>query len=136
MDYGLIFQFNNKRYYEIIWDSEYFQFGLNVKEKKQLEEIERIKIWDVSNDFHWTNILERKIKSVNIHWKSVEQENRIIDYPQDIEMVFEMGKIYLYQHHCIIKTQITLVNIQMKLFYSLIVSIAKKYNVVSKKFIS
>jgi hypothetical protein len=89
LDFGLVIEFDDKLFYKIYWDDEYYQFGISCKKIENISDSKFSKIWDVSFNDKWKDLLNKKIIDIKVYWDIAQQNNENIEYPQDLELVFD-----------------------------------------------
>jgi len=82
----------------VIWDAEFYQYGLSVNERPCENELHDPTVWDVVSDSNWVSLLHRKIRGVEVYWSYFEnlEDGSRYYYPQGMEITFERDdKIFL-----------------------------------------
>ena len=131
LDYGLVFEFENKTFFEIIWDSVFYQFGLSCKQIDNLLDSDNNKVWDVTFNNSWKDLNNLKIIDVKVFWETASEGNQEFDYPQDLELTFENNKRIYLSASAYIKEDDKFVDYSDEVVVIFNQEIAKKYKVCS-----
>ena len=95
LDYGLDLMTKDGEVFGIIWDNEFFPYGVSIKNEPLLgKHVINASIIDVSTSSRWSEILGQKIVQAKIVWSWVKEGNgkEKIYYPQDLVIQVESGQ--------------------------------------------
>ncbi len=97
LDYGCDLELEDGTIIGIIWDSEYFQYGIGVLKSSIASQLTDFSAWDVSKENHWTSLMNMAITKVKVHWSWAQYEGQEKqDYPQELEIQFDDGSIVFF----------------------------------------
>ena len=97
LDYGCDLEFADRTIIGIIWDGEYFQYGIGVFKCSTASHLTGFKAWDASKENHWASLINMAITKVKVHWSWAQYEGQEKhDYPQELEIEFENGSIVFF----------------------------------------
>lgn len=90
LDYGCDLEMRDGSIFGIIWDWEYFQYGIGITQTSLSTKLSGVRVWEVTNDKHWANLIGQTIAKVKVYWSWVQSEgsSEKIYYPQDVEVEF------------------------------------------------
>ena len=131
LDYGLVFEFDDKTFYEIIWDSEFYQFGLSCKQINNLLDSDYTKVWDVTYNNSWKDLISHKIIGVKVFWETAFENEQEFDYPQDLDLTFENDKHIYLSASAYLKEEDIFVDYSDEVVVIFNQEIAKKYKICS-----
>ena len=111
IDMNIILLLDNGELVQIKWDNEFYPYGLGLEKINQLNYRKGIKTIDVSSNHNWNNLLNNKIKKINVLWdscKTTRTEIKKIGFikytkrktieirlPQSWEIEFENSKLWI-----------------------------------------
>jgi hypothetical protein len=97
LDYGCDLEIEDGSIFGIIWDSEYFQYGVGVFKLSLSSQLTDVRVWDVTSENHWASLIGKTITKVKVYWSWVQYEgHEKQDYPQDVELEFEDGSVVFF----------------------------------------
>ncbi|MGL5873533.1 MAG: hypothetical protein ACRC2R_14400 [Xenococcaceae cyanobacterium] len=91
LDYGFDLETEAEKTFGFIWDWEFYQYNISVKEYSLKKEITTYKFWDVTSSSRWSSYLGIEIVDVLVYWSWVITEGSRLEYPQDIVLIFANG---------------------------------------------
>ncbi|MHA7060272.1 hypothetical protein ACWGOQ_0023825 [Aquimarina sp. M1] len=109
VDMNVIFLLDSGKLIQIMWDSEFYSYGIGFTIIDKLEkEKEGFKILNVSESKNWKKLIGKKISGIGILWdisegitteyengRIVKSENTITKLPQTWELSFDKNKIWI-----------------------------------------
>lgn len=109
VDMNVIFLLDSGKLIQIMWDSEFYSYGVGFTIIDKLEkEKEGFKILNVSESENWKKLIGKKISGIGILWdisegitteyendRIVKSENTITKLPQTWELSFDENKIWI-----------------------------------------
>ncbi len=111
VDMNVIFRLENGKLIQIMWDSEFYSYGVGFTIIDKLEkekEKEGFKILNVSESENWKKLIGEKISGIGILWdisegitteykndRVVKSEKAITKLPQTWELSFDKNKIWI-----------------------------------------
>jgi hypothetical protein len=97
LDHGLEFDLEDGSICHVTWGGEFHQYGVSILRRAQ-QYVGDIRIWDVTNESRWRDLLNLRIVKADVYWSWVQYEGdpRRIEYPQSLRLAFEGGaEVYL-----------------------------------------
>ncbi|MGB5982780.1 MAG: hypothetical protein WBG46_11610 [Nonlabens sp.] len=108
VDMNIIFKLTNGKLIQIMWDSEFYSYGVGFMVIDKLEPKEGFKIANVGRNKNWKNLIGKKISGITILWdisegvsteyknnKIIKSENTITKLPQTWEIEFDNQNIWI-----------------------------------------
>lgn len=109
VDMNVIFRLENGKLIQIMWDNEFYSYGVGFTIIDKLEkEKEGFKTLNVSESGNWKKLIGKKISGIGILWdisegitteyqndRIVKSENTITKLPQTWELSFDKNKIWI-----------------------------------------
>jgi len=98
LDFGVEWRMDSGRIFCMVTDSEFYPYGLSLREWSCENELHDPTVWDVVSDSNWVPLLNRKIRGVRVYWSYFEEleDGSRYYYPQDMEVTYEHdNKIFL-----------------------------------------
>lgn len=97
LDYGCDLEMEDGSTVGIVWDGEFFQYGIGILRSSLSSQLTDFMSWDVTANQYWAPLIGKAVNEVKVYWSWARYEGREIEeYPQDLEVAFEDGsKIYL-----------------------------------------
>lgn len=94
LDFGVDLETVDGSVFGIIWDAEFFQYGIGIKTVSLANHLRRYHVWDVSDNDEWHQFIGSSISRVRVYWSWVETEgeDERLYYPQHLELGFDMGQ--------------------------------------------
>lgn len=98
LDFGCDLEMSDGSVFGVIWDGEFFQYGVGVVNKSLADQLGDSKVFDVSSDVNWACLIGQSIVNVKVYWSWVQYEGEAekIYYPQELEVEFENGSIVYF----------------------------------------
>ena len=121
--------------FKIIWDREFYQFGLSCKQIDNLFDSDYTIVWDVTFNNSWKDLISLKIIGVKVYWETAFEGDQKFDYPQDIELAFENDKLIYLSASAYIKEEDKFVEYSDEVVVFFSKEIAKKYKIGSFRYI-
>jgi len=92
LDYGCDFEMEDESTVGIIWDGEFFQYGIGVLRSSLSSQLTDFMSWDVTASSYWAPLVGKTINKVKVYWSWAKYKGKErADYPQDLEIAFEDG---------------------------------------------
>ncbi len=108
VDMAIVFKLNNNRLLQVKWDSEFHCYGIGFERLSEITKKEGLKTSNVSNNYNWKKIINKKITAIKILWDTNEdltvmhpknklpkKENNPIKIPLTWEISFYDVKIWI-----------------------------------------
>jgi hypothetical protein len=97
LDYGCDLEFADGSTIGIIWDGEYFQYGVGVFKCSTASHLTVFNAWDALKENQWASLINVSITEAKVHWSWAQYEGQEKhDYPQELEIQFENGSIVFF----------------------------------------
>jgi len=100
LDYGCDLEMADGSIFGIMWDAEFFQYGIGSYKHSLAELLPSAKLWDVTENSYWVNLIGQKITKSKVYWSIIEyqeasnkESSKKIEYPQDIELTFSNDSV-------------------------------------------
>ena len=105
VDMNIIFQLENGKLIQIMWDNEFYSYGVGLTILKKLEdEKEGFKTFNVSENPNWEKLIGKEISGIRILWSIINEykkyqvirtEKTITKLPQTWELSFNQDKVWI-----------------------------------------
>ncbi|WP_298902632.1 hypothetical protein [uncultured Psychroserpens sp.] len=109
VDMSVIFRLENGKLIQILWDSEFYSYGVGFAVIDKLdEEKEGFKILNVSKSENWKKLIGEKISGIGVLWdissgitieykdnQVINCKNAVIKLPQTWELTFGKNKVWI-----------------------------------------
>lgn len=97
LDYGCDLELSDGSTVGFIWDGEYFQYGVGIYESSLKSEVKLAKVWDVTKEQNWENVVGKQISKTKVYWSWAQSEGQEKRYfPQDVELEFDDGSLVFF----------------------------------------
>ncbi len=97
LDFGCDLEMSDGSIFGFIWDGEYFQYGVGILRSSLQDEVKVAKVWDVTKEQHWTDIVGNSVVKTRVYWSSVQDQGEEKQfYPQDVELEFDDGSLVFF----------------------------------------
>jgi hypothetical protein len=98
LDFGLELEMESGELFDVIWDKEFVQYNLSLRNGSLREEFLNgiVAVRDVTTEPNWRRLQHQPISEVRVYWSRQEVDGVRTFYPQTIEITFaEADKVYL-----------------------------------------
>ena len=108
VDMNVIFKLANGKLIQIMWDSEFYSYGVGFMIIDKFDNKEGFKIANVSENENWKKLIGKNISGISVLWdisegitteyennRIVKTENTITKLPQTWEIEFGIHKIWI-----------------------------------------
>jgi hypothetical protein len=106
LDFGCDLHMEGGSTVGIMWDSEYWQYGVGVFGESISRQLAAdIRVWNVTKDDHWSRLTGKTITRVKVYWSMYRYVTRYRLYrslprkarwPQVVELEFEDGSVVFF----------------------------------------
>jgi hypothetical protein len=93
LDFGCDLRTTDGDVFGLIWDGEFFQYGVGITRCSLSHQLADPRIWDATREAEWTPLIGQTITGVKVYWSWVQYEGELERhyYPQDVELKFGNG---------------------------------------------
>jgi hypothetical protein len=95
LDFGCDLEMADGSIFGVIWDGEFFQYGVGISNTSLSAQLLDARVWDVTDEGHWVSLIGQTIVKVKAHWSWVQYvgSSKRHYYPQDVELEFGNGSL-------------------------------------------
>jgi hypothetical protein len=98
LDFGCDLEMSNGSIFGIIWDGEYFQYGVGLVRESLANQLCESRCWDVTDDKNWAHLIGKNIVKATVYWSWVQYKgtDEKTYFPQELELEFESGSLLYF----------------------------------------